>query len=292
MSATGHLFQSPTSPRVRHGQSASVSDRLRRIVSIAAVLVLCGAASACARPVGDFGRAQPSVLHDEIMPEIGSIRSEISDEPVSSFNLTDQEHEMHDRVWRFLVAPHAEDWFMDTVVELQRTRIITARDDHFLPERYYRWLHQTHYQSSRVRYRTVADNAKSDIDTAPTTFRAICAVIEVDRQRSVASRELRGLAHDEVSARRAENDMFIAWFTRALRYRYDAYDFALDHLLVETPHEEAIEVDGRLSELAIYVERAERGDFCFEAGLNGRSDGGYIPSRVLMPEPDEGIYKK
>ncbi len=256
------------------------------------MIVLCGAASACARPIGDLGRAQPGVLHDEIMPTVGKIRADIWGEPVSAFNLTDQEREMHNRVWRFLVAPHAEDWFMDTVVELQRTRIATAQDHHFDPDRYFRWLHQTHYESSRIRFRTLADNARSDVDTAPSTFRSICNVIAVDQQRAIASRELRGLAYDEVAARRAENEMFIAWYTRALRYRYDAYNFALDHLLVETPHEEAIEADGRIGELAVYVERAESGDFCFEAGLQIGGDDDPIPSRVLLPAPGEGDYLK
>src|SRR5690606_23472757 len=137
----------------------------------------------------------------------------------SAFNLTDEEREMHDRVWRFLVAPHAEDWFMDTVVELRRTRLSGKRGARFEPDRYYRWLRQTHYESSRVRYATVADHVRSDVDTAPTTFTAICRVLEVDRQRGVASRELRGLASGEVAARHAENRQFIAWFTLAIGYR-------------------------------------------------------------------------
>jgi hypothetical protein len=269
-----------------------VCDTLRRLLGAATIVFVCGIASACARPIGDFGRVQPSVLHDEIMPEIGKVRATVSGEPVSAFNLTDQEREMHDRVWRFLVAPHAEDWFMDTVVELQRTRIAGAYDSHFEPARYYRWLRQTHYESSRVRYRTLADHARLDADTAPSTFAAICRVIRVDEQRAIASRELRGIGYEEVAARRAENDMFIGWFTRALRYRNDAYNFALDHLLVETPHEEAMEADRRISDLAIYVERAEQGDFCFELEAHFGDDGGRIPSRVLMPEPDEPIYKK
>jgi hypothetical protein len=269
-----------------------VCDRLRRPLSAAALILICAAASACARPIGDFDRARPGVLHDEIMPTIGEARATIAGEPVSAFNLTDQEREMHDRVWRFLVAPHAEDWFMDTVVELQRTRIAGAHDRRFTPERYFRWLHQTRYASSRIRYRTLADNARTDVGTAPSTFRSICRVIGIDEQRAIASREMRGLARDEVAARRAENEMFIGWFTRALRYRYESYNYALDHLLVETPHEEAIEADGRISELAVYVERAEQGDFCFDASREPRADDGAIPSRVLRPRPGEGVYKK
>jgi hypothetical protein len=269
-----------------------VSSRLYRLARAVALVLVCSAASACARPVGDLGRAKPGVLHDEIMPTLGRNRAQLAKEPVSSFNLSDQERDMHNRVWRFLVAPHAEDWFMDTAVELQRTRMTGARDHKFERDRYYEWLHESEYRSSRIRYNTVADHAQSDINTSPQTFTAICRVIEMDRQRSVASRELNGLSYGDVAARRAENDMFIAWFTRALSYRYDAYSYALDHLLVETPHEEAVGVDGRLSELAIWVERAERGDFCFNASGTARGEEHRIPSRVLTPVPGEGIYKK
>ena len=206
-----------------------MSSSVRRVLGAAAIVVLCGAATACARPVGDLGRAQRGVLHDEIMPTAGKIRAEVSGEPASAFNLTDEEREMRDRVWRFLVAPHAEDWFMDTAVELQRTRLTTATDTHFKPERYYRWLRQTHFQSSRVRYGRLADDARADIDTAPTTFASICRVREIDPQRSIATRELRGLASGEVAARYAENEMVISWFARALQYRHAAYNNALDH---------------------------------------------------------------
>jgi hypothetical protein len=262
------------------------------MLSAAAILVLCGVATACARPLGDFGRAQDSVLHNEVMPTIGKARAGISGEPVSAFNLTDQETEMHDRVWRFLVAPHADDWFMDTAVELQRTRIVGAVDRNFRKDRYFQWLHRTQYNSSRIRFRTVGDDARTDAGTAPETFDAICAVIEIDRRRAVASNELGGLSADNVAARRAENDMFIGWFTRALRYRYDSYQHALDHLLVETPHEEAVEADEHAGRLAYYVERAESGDFCSHDifQLDGRNEA--VPSRVLRNDGAEiGIRK-
>jgi hypothetical protein len=249
--------------------------------------------SASARPLGDFDRPAPSAFNDEFLPEVGKVRAGNSGEPVSAFNLTDQEAEMHDRIWRFLVAPHASDWFHDLVAELQRTRISATTVHRYSTDRYYGYLHNERYRSSRVRFRTLASDALSDVDTAPSTFRAICNVIEVDRQRSVASSELGGLSAGDVAARRAENDMWIGWFTRSLRFRYDSYSYALDHLLVETPHEEAIQADGRLSELAIWVDRADRGDFCGDGGVRfgeGRKEA--IPSRVLLQDPREGDYRK
>jgi hypothetical protein len=239
-------------------------------------------AGCVARPVGDFGRAQPGVLHDTVMPLAGDFIATSRKEPVSNLNQTDQEREMHDRTWRFLVAAHSRDWFFDATVELQRTRIGSARDHTFGVERYYNWLRTTPYQSSTTRYRTVGRHIVADLDTLPTTFQSICAVLEVDRQRRVAVHELGSIEQDvvdNVAARRAENQWHIDWFVRALSYRYQSYDYALDHLLAETPHEQSMAVDESLRRMAPWVDRANRGDFCLSPVAGGAGHGVTIPSR-------------
>ena len=216
------------------------------------------------------------------MPGAGDWLARQRREPVSKFNQTDQEREMHDRVWRFLVAPHAKDWFYDTAVELQRTRISQETDLRFMTDRYYRWLKQTAYQSSTVRYATVGRHIAADIDTLPTTFAAICAVREIDRQRAVARDGLSGLEPNvlqDVAARREENETHINWFVRALDYRYQSYSYALDHLLVESPHEQSLAVDEALRRLSGFVTRAQRGDFCTGPGGSAGGQHRTIPSR-------------
>jgi hypothetical protein len=259
----------------------------------AATLTLLVAACSTTRPVGDFGRAQESVLHDQVMPAIGTLKTEhIDKRPVSTFNQTDQEREMHDRVWRYLTSAHVKDWSFDSSVEFQRTRI--GRTDHkFKIDRYYKLISSERYASSRVRYSTMADHISIDIDLMPSTFQSICAVLEVDRQRTVAATEIAGLEpamRQEQRDRQVENGERIGWFVRAIRYRYESYNYALEHLLVETPHEEAVRVDGNLSHLLMWVERGERGDFCggIDVDKDGAADG--IRSRVLMG--DGNVYKK
>ncbi|SMQ61010.1 hypothetical protein SAMN06295905_0459 [Devosia lucknowensis] len=247
------------------------------LVTMAALLAGC-----VARPVGDFGRAQPGVLHDQVMPYAGDLIATSRKEPVSNLNQTDQEREMHDRTWRFLVAPHSRDWMFDSSVELQRTRIGRARDHQFTTERYYNWLRTTTYQSSTTRYSTVGRHILADVDTVPKTFQSICAVLEVDRQRRVALAELGSIEQsvaDNVAARRTENQWHIDWFVRALNYRYDSYAYALDHLLVETPHEQSMAVDENLRRLKAWVDRANRGDFCSGGAGGGAGGGVTIPSR-------------
>jgi len=250
--------------------------------------------AACARPVGDFGRAEADPLHDEVMPAVGSWRAKSTHEPVSAFNLTDQEQEMRDRVWRYLVAPHAYDWFGDIVAELQRTRIVPAGGSALRTDLYYQWLHTERFVSSRVRYTRVADDVTADIGTMPSTFASICAVQNGDRQRGIAANGLPNLEDSvraDAAARQAENNMTIDWFVRAVRNRYDSFGYALDHLLVETPHEEAVGSNSALSDLEVYVEAAERGDFCNPiTAVDGRHGGAPIRSRVLGSPPDGSLH--
>lgn len=265
---------------ILRGRRASVD----KLIWLAGPLALCVSLAGCvARPVGDFGRAAPSWTHDTAMPAAGDFIAANRGEPVSRFNKTDQEEEMHNRVWRFLVAAHAKDWQFDSAVELQRTRIVRPRDERFTIERYYQWLSSTTYQSSRTRYATVGSHISADLDTLPTTFAAICAVIEIDRQRAVAyaglQNQLPPRLAEEVAARKYENDAFIEWFVRALNYRYSSYDYALDNLLVETPHEQSLAVDEALRRLSVSVSRANRRDFCASGAAAHGNGGVVIPSR-------------
>ena len=268
-----------------------------KFVGLAGALALIAMLAGCtARPVGDFGRAAPSWTHDTAMPAAGDFIAGNRGEPVSSFNKTDQEEEMHDRVWRFLVAAHARDWQFDSAVELQRTRIVRPRDERFTIERYYQWLSRTEYASSRTRYSTVGRHIAADIDTLPTTFAAICKVIEIDRQRAIAydglSGQLPPRIAEEVAARKYENDAFIDWFVRALNYRYSSYDYALDNLLVETPHEQSLAVDEALRRMSVYVDRANRRDFCANGNAGHGGGGVVIPSRFQHSGDTEIVLPK
>ncbi|SHE39964.1 hypothetical protein SAMN02745223_00280 [Devosia limi DSM 17137] len=249
-------------------------------------------AGCVARPVGDFGRARPSFTHDVAMPAVGARLAASRGEPVSNFNQTDQEKLMHDRVWRFLVADHAKDWFYNSAVELQRTRITAATDMTFAIDRYYGWLKQTHFQSSTVRYSRVGRDIAADLDTIPATFAAICAVEEIDRQRAQALAGLSGIepaVAANARARRTENDMRINWFARALTYRFQSYDYALDHLLVETPHDQSLAVDAALSRLSNYVKQANSRDFCARKSGPGWAGEIVLPSRYQTKPIDTEI---
>jgi hypothetical protein len=203
-----------------------------RSLALAATLLLLLGGSALS---GDFGRPGP----------VGTFQYPPAAPLAGRFNDTDQELEMHDRIWRFLRAP--------------RARSGGAVADYYLS------LSRAAYASSHTRYRAVGDDVGADLGTLPRTFAAICAVENVDRQRGIA---LDALADMEAGmakgvARSAQrNAGEIGQFVAALRFRFESYSYALDHLLVETPHEDVVEVDTQLAQLQVLIRRGERGQFC------------------------------
>jgi hypothetical protein len=253
-----------------------------------AFAVVALALAGCARPVGDFGRAAPDPLHDTIMPFVGNARANAAKESVSSFNFSDEEKEMRDRVWRYLVSPHAFDWSGDVAAEWQRTRLAAPSTKPLPVDRYYRWLHGERFASSPVRYGRLGDDVTTDLSMLPQVFAAICAVENIDRRRGLAANEIDSIEERmraDAAARQAENRMVVGSFARALANREASYNYALDHLLVETPHAEARAVNAGLTRLGIYAGAAARGDFCSEASLAQRGAGETaIPSRVLRSQ--------
>jgi hypothetical protein len=238
---------------------------VRRAIGGVAAAALVVLLAGCARPVGDLGRAAPDVVHDELMPAAGAARARAEGEPVSDFNRTDEETEMADRIWRFETSGHTHDWFFDTIAEWRRTRLLPAGSGpHFTPDRYYAYLHGTAYQSAPVRYATMTEDIEADLATIPDTFAAICKVETIDRRRRLAAANLpagRAMQPD-LNARLIENNRQIAEFAAALRYRYDSYNYALDHLLIETPYPAARAVDADLRRLQVEAAIAESGDYC------------------------------
>lgn len=252
------------------------------------------ATPAAAQKLGDFGRVAPGFLNDSILEPAERGWRILDGQPVSNFNQTDAEREMHGRVWRFITASHAERWAVPYEVQIKFASLggsqrLSAED------LFYRWLSREPFASSRVRYNAVADHVGADLLTLPATFASICAVLEIDRQRQIAVAAVEGLERGMIKQQRlrqAENELFIGRFVSALGFRYASYGYALDRLLVETPHAEAVEVDARLGDLAVWVDRAEAHDFCGAGWGLGDGRDAALPGRVLLDAPSEGEYRK
>lgn len=282
--------------------SASISERSVRTLKAGTVLaVVLVAVAACGRPTGDFGRAAPSYLHDTLLPVAGDfIASQARKEPVSAFPLTDDEIELRNRAWAFVRAPHARDWWLDTLVEGERTRILPilkgdAETAAMFPEialpliapaydrsRYHRYLLSDGRRSTETLWTRVTDDARADTALVPPFCAVAARVRRADVERLGALRR-QGLVeaglHEGAEARVWENEETISWVWQALGYRGASYRYAIDHLEVEAPSDQLATAERALAGLL--------GVRCFGAPATRTAmPGGPARHSRLMNPPD------
>ncbi len=231
----------------------------RRIVALALALPVLLAG--CGRPTGDFGRAEPSVLHDRVMPAAGELVAEWDRrEVVSDFNRTDREGTLRDRAWALVRPPHVRDWFGATAVELERTRILPEIDYAFDPQGYYNYLRRDPFISSETRWNRAIADMRGDTGLIGPFWSEARRVRDDDALRLRALDERRGGAPEELRnayARIDENARVVDWVWRSMRLRVAAYRDAIDRMMVETPSQRRLEAEAAWIELRGAIGRAE-----------------------------------
>ncbi len=226
--------------------------RVLRCVPVGVVMLGLAGIAACS-PTGDFGRERQT-------PGVNiSLSAPRSEDVVRTVALTDEERLMKNRIHRFVSFSQNQSWAGVVMFSMQ------AQSGRPQTRNYYDWLRKEEYASSPGRYRRMLNDIELDKLTLPNVYASICAVNEIDRRRAIA---LTGLSQPDPETaaagaqRRIENGQTIGGFVEALAFRYDSYAFALEQLLVDTPHEEARTVDASLSELAVLLEAARTAQFC------------------------------
>ena len=233
----------------------------RRIVAFA--LVMPALLAGCGRPTGDFGRAEPSLLHDRILPATGEVVADWDRrEVVSDFNRTDREGLLRDRAWGLVRPPHVRDWFGASLVEFERTRIVPEIDHAFDPRGYYALLRRDSFVSSETRWNRAIADMRADTALIGPFWGEARRVREDDAVRLRALDGRRGGTPEELSnayARIDENARVVDWVWRSMRLRVAAYRDAIDRMVVETPSQRRLEAELAWSELRDAITRAEAG---------------------------------
>lgn len=236
--------------------------------------------SACAE-TGDFGRPRPSLWNDAVLPATGSLAAHLRDEPVSFFDLTDDERELRQRAWRFLTPAHERAWFDRALAELVRTRVLPATLRPADPAAYHDALTSQAARSPVSRYRRLGEDVAADRALlAPFAARA-ARVLAMDRTRLRAVPFMREADAQRIRfavARVAENRCLVAWVRQALDERIAAYAEALEGLFLETPDAQAIPPERALAEL-----RAAAGILA-ALPVPPFADGGCIGAETVLAE--------
>lgn len=215
-------------------------------------LALCAAAglAGCVE-TGDFGRVKRSAWND-MVETTGSLAARARREPVSSNMLTDDEQELRDRAWRYLVPARSRPWLDSLLAELVATRNLPA--DMIEPDRtaYFRGLQDTAGRSPVSSYRKLSEDASADLRLVPGFAAVASRVLEADRLRLVTLRNVADVTPGESRnawARVAENRCLVAWVVSASSFRLGAYRYALDHLFIEAPGIDAVPTEHTLRRL-------------------------------------------
>ncbi len=233
---------------------------------------------------GDFGRPRANYWNDTIAPQVGFWSATVRGEAASWFRLTDDEEQLRDRAWRFIMPAHERSTFSHEVSALAHARILPAAAQVSAASEYHRALTSGSYASQASRYARLAEDAYADrVLIGP--FRANAGrVVAADRARlrtAEASPLVPPDRQGPAFARVVENEGLVLWVCERVGFRLESYRYALANLVVEMPSREAIR-----AERSIMALEAEAGPLC-KLPLIGVFGGARSPE----PVGPGGIYK-
>ncbi len=226
---------------IRTGTCARTPCACKNSISVflpALLVVSLSLLTACSRPVGDFGRAKPNILHDRVAEDTGMLYRYVLSKDVSNLNLTDQEKQLRDQGWTLVVPPTSEDWIGANKAQLQRQGVLDDPYAAINPSAYYSYLRTDKYRSSETRYARLISDAKSDRKLLVPFCKIARQVLVSDKERLHALNRQQVVNEQlvmGVKARTNENKSFVDWVLRATGRRLQAYQIAINALEVETP---------------------------------------------------------
>lgn len=267
--------------------------------SIASAVLLAATLSA-PLAAADFGRGESrfesKLLDNRVFPLVGSFSARFRNEPVSHFNLTDEEKLLRKQAQHLIAPPHARDWFHQIAARVQRYRLTAPIDPHLSPDAYYAYLRSDRFRSTAGRYNRLSADMAADAALLHPFFSRAAHVIASDAMRLRAVgvydgsnpnppfyqkpiiRQNRSLAA-EAEARVFENKEIINWAERAVAFRIESYRRAISRLVIEEPTSLAGRADGDLQQLEFMYEKARL------AHIPNRAEGQEIrKSRYMRAE--------
>jgi hypothetical protein len=150
---------------------------------------------------------------------------------------------------------HERSWFERIIANLVRTRVLPAELRPADMTAYHRALMGGPFRSPASRYRRLSEDAIADAKLIGPFADVAARVIAADGAR------LRGFAHvrhldepqaDHALARVDENRCLIAWVRDETLARLESYRYALEHLFIEAPQNEAVPAERSLAKLAAH----------------------------------------
>jgi hypothetical protein len=188
--------------------------------------------------------------------------------------MTDDENQLRDRAWRFIMPAHERSIFERQVSDLVHSRILPVLAQSNEASDYHRALTGGSYASQASRYARLAEDANADrLLLSPFRGNAM-RVVAADRVRMRAvegSPLVPPEKADPAFARVVENEGLILWVCERVAFRIASYRYSLANLVVEMPSREAVRAERMIMAL-----EAEAGPLCKLPliGVFGQGRGG------------------
>ncbi|ACA15646.1 conserved hypothetical protein [Methylobacterium sp. 4-46] len=220
---------------------------LRRPILLAALPLI----ASCVQQ-GDLGRPAPTAWNS-LVDAAGALAARDRGAPASPFPFTEDEKVLRDRAWRYLMPARDPFAFEAALADLTRARLLPAEWRPAAPSAYFDALMAEEARSPVSRYRRLSDDAAADGRLLPAFAETASRVMRADLTRLRSLPFIRTLNDADVRSaalRVAENRCLVAWVRREARLREEGYRYALEHLLVAVPDEEAVGAERVLAFLA------------------------------------------
>jgi hypothetical protein len=215
--------------------------------------------SACGYAQGDFGRPNPQYTNSSYWPIVAQAAKAWREEPQSFGGTTDDERELRDRSWHFLMPQFPQNRFDELMAQMRVDGILPPVTG-TVKEIYINMLLSADpFRSLASRYRKLAEDIEAD-RLLIGEFKLIYArVVEGDRVRRRSLEHVHELTEGERAdtlARIEENIALDKWVHRDLCYRIDMYRYAVERLVLMGPMREAIYAERGINALSAECQTA------------------------------------
>jgi hypothetical protein len=256
--------------------------------------------NACNRTeLGDFGRRSNNEITGNLLPKAGLISAWWRGDPASLYPFTDDEIEMRERAWRFLMPSHDKANLQLAIAELAYTRVLPPVP-HSGRNHYHLLLLAEDYRSVASRYAKLGQDIEQDRLLMGPFSQAAARVCTADRVRVQALNDVQQLTNvqrEQAVARVAENRMLVDWVRRDMREKAASYRHALEHMTIGTPMRESIRAEQALVAMESAQQTLDYWDGCGEnplavpphmtrrGPLTDKDTGGRVPYNPALPPP-------
>lgn len=226
---------------------------MRSIGALFFMLCLTG----CGTQPGDLGRARPTVLNTPLFEGTAAAPSLRDEEgtitgSIPFIDMTTEEKELRRHAFNLLTPIFDRDFTHKILLALPPfTTLDLPADPPLNVDSYWQGLSGHRYSSSEARWQKLIEDIRADTERLYPFFASAQRVVAQDRVRAASLQHISNPTPAEaeaVNARNGANNQLIRKVQAALRWRIDAYRYAMERLIIAAPSNQGVTAERALAE--------------------------------------------